>query len=73
MPQRPSYRLYVDLTEAEMKALQNVLEYPFVGDDSDLAAIVGEHHNSLKTARRMYEKVSNAITRNRHEARGKRT
>ncbi len=65
MPQQRSYRLTLDLTEAELRAFQNVLDHPFVGDDDDLAGIVGMHHNQIKTARRMHDKVSNAIARGR--------
>jgi hypothetical protein len=31
------------------------------GTTADLAAVVGEHHAQVKAARRMHEKVTNAI------------
>lgn len=65
MPQQRSYRLTLDLTEAELRAFQNVLDHPFVGDDDDLAGIVGMHHNQIKTAKRMHAKVCNVVARER--------
>lgn len=61
MAQRPYYRVQFDLSEAEVRALHRIIDYPFVGDTDDLAGIVGSHHKQLETARRLHEKVLAAI------------
>lgn len=61
MPQKPYYRVQLDLSEAEIRALRQIIEYPFVGDTDDLVAIVGPHHKQVETARRLHEKVEAAI------------
>lgn len=58
---QPVYTVIVELSGAELRALRNVIGYPFCGDDDDLAGIVGGHHNQLKTAKRMLGKVESAI------------
>jgi len=55
------YPLRINLTAAELRALANILDLAFVGDDSDLAGVVGGHHAQLAAAKRMRIKVWNAI------------
>ena len=47
MPQRPSYRLVFELTKAELRAFNSVES--------------GSHHRTLEAARRMHEKIQNAV------------
>jgi hypothetical protein len=65
VPQQRSYRLTLELSEAELRAFKNVIDHPFCGDDDDLAGIVGMNHMQIKTAKRMHEKVCNAVERER--------
>jgi len=65
VPQQRSYRLTIDLSEAELRAFGNVIDHPFCGDDDDIAGIVGGNHMQIKTAKRMHEKVLNAVERER--------
>jgi hypothetical protein len=62
MPQKRIYHLSFVLSEAELRAFENILDYAFCGEDDDLASVVlSSHHNALKTARRMHQKVKAAI------------
>jgi hypothetical protein len=62
-------RITVTLTRAERESLRHVLDYQFAHDARDLTGVVGNNTQKLKTARRMYEKIVNALESARKEPR----
>lgn len=57
----PPVRISVDLTDAEIRVLRNLVDAAFDREEDALSRVVGTHHHQIKTAHRVREKVLRAL------------